>query len=121
VSGQHRPADALARFMHGIFEFYRDKGMPQKSAKARMFDETLDTCYSLMSKEQEIPDHALVIAAQFLSRLLNSRGVKLTNAVKAQQDPNDARLEAMRQIKAVKDALDQFISIYKGETQHGKK
>jgi hypothetical protein len=114
-----KPADALGRFMYGIFDFYRDNGLTIPAAKARMYDEALQTCAQMMKVDPDIPDHALVIAAQMMSQLLNHRGYQLTEAAKKEQKPNESRLEALRQIKAAKDAIDAFISTYKGGTQHG--
>ncbi|SFJ63556.1 hypothetical protein SAMN02799624_05288 [Paenibacillus sp. UNC496MF] len=114
-----KPADALGRFMFGIFNHYRDNGLSIPMAKGRMFDEALQTCAKMIKDETDIPDHGLVIAAQMVSQLLNHRGYELSQAVEKSQDPNDPRLEPMRQIKAAKDAIDLFISTYKGEQQHG--
>lgn len=106
----------LHRFMKNIADYYHDKGMPIKTAKARMYDETFDACYELMKKEEDIPDHALVILMQFASRMLNQRGYEITNEVKSDQDvtSDDFRVQALRQIKQIKDEIDTFIAEYRG-------
>jgi hypothetical protein len=120
-----KPADALARFMFGIFDFYRDKGMPHKTAKARMYDETLDTLFKMMREDPDIPDHGLVIALQFVSRLLNNRGVQLSNELRKSSNQNDLNhiselRKALSQLKTLKTQVDEFISAYKGVDSHGK-
>jgi hypothetical protein len=116
MSQKAKPADALSRFMHGIFSFYRDKGMPVNTAKARMYDETLEACGKMMKQDPDIPDHTLVIASQFLYDLVNQRGIELSKELKKMADvkTDDPRMTALRQLKASKDALNSFISSYKG-------
>lgn len=112
------PADSLGRFIFGIYDYYHDRGMPQKTAKARMIDDTLETVSDIMKKEDEIPDHMLVLMAQWMSKSLNARGAQMTKTVRetdmeAQHD-TDAILQPLRDIKAAKDAIDVFIETYKG-------
>lgn len=113
------PAHALSRFMHGIFDFYNDRGMPVKTAKARMYDETLQSCLDLMKKEDLIPDHAVVIGMQFTSSLLNARGAALAKLLQKEQDPNEIQLlrKALQELKSAKDQVDSFITTYKGVYQ----
>ncbi|WP_067923943.1 hypothetical protein [Alicyclobacillus shizuokensis] len=115
-----KPALALGRFVHALFEHYHDKGMPMRTAKARMYDESLDTIYKFLKQEQDIPDHALVIAMQFASRALNHRGVALTKQFQNVTDEKalESARTLLRQIKAAKDAVDEFISSYKGVEGH---
>ena len=124
------PSDSLARFMHGIFDFHRDKGLPTVAAKAKMYDESLNAFYGLFKQEKDIPDHALVIAAQNMSRLLNARGAKIQKEVDAMLKqgsvtPDDPHIKAMCDIKAAKDAVDEFIKNYNGtakkEDSHGSR
>lgn len=116
---QHKPAEALRRFMHGIFDFYQDKRMPVQAAKGRMYDETLNAAYDMMKVDKDIPDHALVISAQFQSRLLNARGAELSKQLKTAIEAGDEEMINMLrftlgQLKALKTSVDEFISTYKG-------
>jgi hypothetical protein len=118
------PADSLARFMYGIFDYYHDRGMPKKTAKVRMIDNTLEECVKIMKNEEEVPDHMLVVMAQWMSRALNHRGAQMTKKIKEMQnkanatqqsvDIDDELLQPLRDIKAAKDAVDRFIETYKG-------
>lgn len=109
------PAESLARFMHGIYDYYTDRGMPSKTAKARMVDSTLEECVKLIKSEKEVPDEMLVIVAQWMSRSLNNRGAQITKDITdsgvqyAQEE-----LQPLRDIKTAKDAIDVFIQNYKG-------
>lgn len=108
------PADSLARFMYGIYDYFHDRGMPQKTAKARMMDSALEVCSDIIKKEEEIPDHMLVIMTQFLSKSLDTRGFQLTKAIKMQSSSTEADLQPLRDLKELKDATDKFIENYKG-------
>lgn len=112
------PAQSLARFMHGIYDYYADRGMPSKTAKARMMDSTLEECIKLMKQEEDIPDEMLVILSQWMSRALNNRGAQITKLIsekypKGTPVPDDI-LVPLRKIKAAKDEVDTFIENYKG-------
>lgn len=115
------PAQSLSRFMHGVCASYTDRGMPINRAKVRMVDHTLEECVKLMKSEEDVPDEMLVIMAQWMSRALNNRGSTMTKEIKkieenVNEDPqliNDL-LQPLRDIKAVKDAIDTFIETYKG-------
>lgn len=113
------PADSLARFIYGIFDYYHDRGMPQKTAKARMIDDTLDVCTDLIKKEEEIPDHMLVIMAQFMSKSLDNRGFQITKAIKELPSSTEADLQPLRDLKELKDVTDKFIETYKGWDNDG--
>jgi deoxyadenosine/deoxycytidine kinase len=121
------PTASLSRFLHGIFEYHRDKGVPVAVAKAKMYDEALEAIYKMMKDEREIPDHMMAISATFMRRALNMRGVQLKKQVEKlpKDDPQiPIILEAMRDIKAAVDATEHFIKSYKGITskeakQHG--
>lgn len=116
------PATSLARFIHGIFDYYHDRGMPAKTAKARMIDNTLEECVKLMRSEKEVPDEMLVLMAQWMSRSLNNRGAQITKDIKASNiSYTDEQLQPLRDIKEAKDAVDRFIEKYKGwSEQDGK-
>ncbi|OXB94846.1 hypothetical protein [Parageobacillus galactosidasius] len=110
------------RFIHGIFQYYHDKGMPLETAKARMFKEVYDTCLDFAKREEGIPDHLLVLTMQFVSKFLNHRGFVLSKKLK-ETNSNDeqaiTRLRAaLRDLKQVKDAIDHFIETYRGDTQN---
>lgn len=109
------PATSLSRFMHGIFDYYHDRGMPAKTAKARMIDNTFEEAVKLMRSEKEVPDEMLVIMSQWMSRALNNRGAQITKDIKESgvQYTNE-ELQPLRDIKATKDAIDSFIENYKG-------
>jgi hypothetical protein len=116
---------AFHRFIHGIFQYYHDKGMPLETAKARMFKEVYDTCLDFAKKEEGIPDHLLVLTMQFASKLLHHRGFVLSKKLLKETDSYDeetiARLRtALRDLKQVKDAIDHFIETYRGDTQNDK-
>jgi hypothetical protein len=112
---KYNPADSLGRFMIGIYDYYKDRGMPQKTAKARMVDNTLNEVVELMKEEKEVPDHMLVIMAQFMSRALNNRGAQITKEIKESGiEHAQEELQPLRDIKAAKDAVDIFIENYKG-------
>jgi hypothetical protein len=117
------PAYSLRRFMHGIYFYHQDKGMPLKTAKARMYDETLDACFELMKSEELIPEHATVIAAQFMFRVVNQRGLALAKELKEETD--EQRIEklrtALQQLNQLKTTLDEFISHYEGGENSGKR
>jgi hypothetical protein len=108
------PADSLARFMYGIYDYHVDRGMPQKTAKARMIDRTLEVCTNTIKEEEDIPDHMLVLLAQWMSRSLNHRGVQITKAVKSKEYSTEEDLQPLRDIKELKDLTDKFIENYKG-------
>lgn|GEM_PF-2610593 len=118
------PANSLARFMYGIFDYYHDRGMPKKTAKVRMIDNTLEECVKIMKQEEEVPDHMLIVMAQWMSRILQYRGAHMTKQIRtmqqkanATQQPieiDEAYLQPLRDLKAAKDAIDQFIETYKG-------
>jgi hypothetical protein len=112
------PADSLARFMIGIYDYYVDRGMAKKTAKARMVDNTLEECVKLIKSEEEIPDHMLVIMTQYMSRALNNRGAQITKLIEMKYPtgtlvPEDAVIP-LRDIKTAKDEMDRFIETYKG-------
>lgn len=111
-----KPIQALSRFMHGIFDFYHDRGMPQDTAKARMLKETYDTCFDFFKSEQQIPDHQLVITLEHSTKMLNKRGSDLSKKLSISKDEAEITKlrEALQQIKNAKDSLDGFISSYKG-------
>lgn len=112
---KYNPADSLGRFMIGIYDYYKDRGMPQKTAKARMVDNTFNEVVELMKEEKEVPDHMLVIMAQFMSRALNNRGAQITKDIKESGiEYAQEELQPLRDIKAAKDAIDVFIENYKG-------
>jgi hypothetical protein len=111
------PADSLARFMYGIYDYYTDKGMPQKTAKARMVDSTLEVLTNTIKEEDEIPDQMVVLMAQWMARALNNRGAKITKEIKKHHDDgtfNESMLHVLHEIKGIKDATDIFIENYKG-------
>lgn len=108
------PADSLARFMYGIYDYFVDRGMPQKTAKARMIDSTLEVVSNTMKEEEDIPDHMLVLMAQWMSRSLNNRGIEITRAVKSKGASTEEDLQPLRDIKELKDITDKFIENYKG-------
>lgn len=112
---KYNPADSLGRFMIGIYDYYKDRGMPQKTAKARMVDNTFTEIVELMKEEQDIPDHMLVIMAQFMSRALNNRGAQITKKIKDSGiEYKHEELQPLRDIKEAKDVIDVFIENYKG-------
>ncbi|MEB2276966.1 hypothetical protein LAV82_23390 [Bacillus sp. ILBB4] len=122
VRKKANPADSLERFMFGIYDYYHDRGMPQKTAKARMIDNTLEVCVKNMNKEKEIPDHMLVLMAQWMSRALNNRGAQITKDIKKHQEEgtyDEKMLNILHQLKAPKDAVDSFIETYKGWNANG--
>ena len=109
---------AFYRFMHGIFQYYHDEGMPAETAKARMLKEVYETCFDLVKQEEGIPDHLLVIMMQHASRMLHHRGYVLSKRLS--KEMNDLqRIEqlrqSLRQLKQVKDVIDQFIETYRGD------
>lgn len=114
------PAQSLSRFMHGIYDYYTDRGMPSKTAKARMVDHTLETCVNLMKQEKDVPDELLVLMTQWTSRALNNRGAMMTKAIRQMEEKaevpldTDALFKPLRDIKQAKDAMDVFIENYKG-------
>ena len=112
------PAQSLSRFMHGVYDYYTDRGMPSKTAKAKMMDHTLEESVKLMIAEREVPDEMLVIMAQWMSRALNNRGAQITKTInEAYTQGNvtpDTVLQPLRDIKSAKDAIDVFIETYKG-------
>ncbi|QHW35744.1 hypothetical protein GZH47_33160 (plasmid) [Paenibacillus rhizovicinus] len=113
------PTASLSRFLYAIFDYHQDKGLPVPVAKAKMYDDSFETLFKLMKQEKGIPDHMLAIAAQFMSRTLNLRGSQLAKQAQDLQkdDPQvQVILKAMQDIKLVKDAVDIFISSYKGTT-----
>lgn len=113
----HDPKDSLSRFMHGIYAHYSDKGIGSKKAKGRMIDETLQTVRGFIDKEQEIPDHLLVLVAQAFSQSLHHRGKKITTetiSTSSGSKEQESHLVALRQLKDAKDATDLFITTYKG-------
>jgi hypothetical protein len=126
---KHNPADSLGRFMLGVYDYYHDRGMPQKTAKARMIDSTLEVCTNFMKEEDEVPDEMLVIMAQFMSKALNNRGAQMTKTIReieknAATDPRamdtGKLLTPLHDIKKAKDAMDTFIETYKGWSEiHG--
>ncbi|CDQ41899.1 hypothetical protein [Virgibacillus salexigens] len=109
---------AFHRFMEGIFSYYLDKGMAKNNAKLRMYKETYETCLDFAKKEKDIPDHALIATMQHASRHLNQRGISLSETLK--KDPSNSNKEeiriALHSIKKVKDAADEFITTYRGES-----
>jgi adenylate kinase family enzyme len=113
------PSDSLARFMYGIYDYYVDRGMPQKTAKARMIDSTLEVCSNSMREEEDIPDHMMVLMAQWMSRSLNNRGIQITRAVKNKGTSTEEDLQPLRDIKELKDMTDKFIENYKGWNADG--
>ncbi len=74
----HKPSSGLKRFLYSIFSFYTNKGMHKDAAKGRMYDETLEAVLEMAKADPDIPDHALVLSAQHLSRHLFARGKQLT-------------------------------------------
>lgn len=118
------PTHSLGQFIYGIFDYYHDRGMPQKTAKARMIDSTLETCAKIMRKEEEIPDQMLVLMAQWMSQALNNRGAQITKEIKQHQDKGtykDSMLQPLHDLRPTKDAIDRFIETYKGwSEQNGK-
>lgn len=113
------PADSLARFMYGIHDFYVDKGMPSKTAKGRMVDKTLEVVSNHIKEEDEIPDHMLVMMAQWMSRSLKVRGSQITTAVKSKESSSEEDLLPLRHIKELVDVTDKFIQNYKGWNADG--
>lgn len=113
-----KPIYAFHRFLEGIYSYYLDKGMSQKSAKLRMFKETYNTAFDFFKKEKDYPDHVLVTAMQSASRHLNHRGAEISKKIK--DNPNienkEQLLQALHQIKETKDSIDNFITVYRGET-----
>lgn len=112
------PAESLARFIHGIYEYYTDRGMSSKTAKARMIDNTLEETVRLMNQEKDVPDEMLVIMAQQFSRALNQRGAAISKTIKKKYPQGNVVPEneviPLRDIKSVKDQIDTFIETYKG-------
>lgn len=113
------PSHSLGQFLLGIYDYYHDRGMPQQTAKARMIDVSLEEIVKLMKQEKEVPDHMLVLMAQWMSRALNQRGNQMTKEVKAMQERStediiDVDLTPFHEIKQTKDALDKFIETYVG-------
>lgn len=122
---QHKPAEAFKRFLHGIFAFYRDKGMNVQGAKGRMYEESLDSIYEMMKSEEDIPDHSTVISAQFAVRTLQARGQALTKQLESAIAAGDEQLiatlrVAIGDLHKTKVALDDFIVNYKGVFDHGR-
>jgi hypothetical protein len=114
---------AFHRFIQSIFQHYYDKGMPIETAKARMFKEVYDTCLDFAKKETGIPDHLLVLTMQHASRHLNQRGAVLAKKLKHlsdQSSKDEKQIEELRKalqdLKKAKDAVDQFIETYRGDT-----
>lgn len=115
--GKHNPAHSLERFMYGIYDYYHDRGMPEKRAKARMVDSTLEACTKLIRQEEDIPDHMMVIMAQQMSQALNNRGAQITKIIKEQQAKGTYThdmLQPLHDLKAIKDSVDTFIENYTG-------
>lgn len=112
------PARSLYRFIYGIYAYYTDRGMPQKTAKARMMDSTFQTCVDIMRKEKELSDEMLVIMAQWMSRALNNRGAYITKQIEKKYPQGtvvpESELVPLRKLKSAKDAMDDFIQTYKG-------
>jgi hypothetical protein len=112
---KYNPADSLGRFMIGIYDYYTDRGLPQNTAKARMVDNTLNEVVELIKQEKEVPDHMLVIMAQFMSRALNTRGAQITKIIQeSDMEPTEEHLKPLRDIKPATDAINTFIENYKG-------
>jgi len=113
---KNNPASSLSRFMHGVYFHYFNKGMPTNTAKARMYDETLDACFDFVKNEKDIPDHAVVISAQFMYRVINQRGLALAKELKETKDDEKIMIlrKALQQLNQVKTSLDEFISTYEG-------
>lgn len=108
------PTHSLGQFIYGIYDYHHDRGMPQKTAKARMIDNTLEACFKIIKREEEIPDQMLVLMAQWISRVLNDRGTFITKEVTAKQIEDETAFKALKDLKDVKNALDIFIQNYTG-------
>ncbi|PGV23030.1 hypothetical protein [Bacillus cereus] len=108
------PTHSLGQFIYGIYDYHHDRGMPQKTAKARMIDNTLEACVSVVRKEEEIPDQMIVLMAQWMSRTLNDRGVHITRGVTNKQTEDKEAFKALTDLKNLKNSLDTFIENYKG-------
>jgi hypothetical protein len=117
------PSQSLARFIFGIFDFHHDRGMPQKTAKTRMINDTLTTCSDIIKNEEEVPDHMLVIYAQNLRRSISTRGAQITKNIEAKYPKGnqvpESELLALRNLKALQDSADTFIENYKGWVSNG--
>ncbi|GAK41958.1 hypothetical protein TCA2_4450 [Paenibacillus sp. TCA20] len=121
---QHKPAEAISRFLHGIFSFYRDKGMNVQGAKGRMYEESLTKIHNMIKDDKDIPDHAQVISAQFFSRTLQARGRALTTELESAVAAGDEHLiatlrAAIGDLHKIKVGVDDFIVNYKGVYNHG--
>ncbi|MEB9561587.1 hypothetical protein P4I85_13920 [Bacillus cereus] len=115
------PTHSLGQFIYGIYDYHHDRGMPQKTAKARMIDNTLEACVSVIRKEEEIPDQMIVLMAQWMSRTLNDRGAHITREVTNKQVEDKEAFKALTDLKDLKNSLDTFIENYKGWSElHGK-
>ncbi|HDX9674139.1 TPA: hypothetical protein ROY08_001396 [Bacillus cereus] len=108
------PANSLGQFIYGIYDYHHDRGMPQKTAKARMIDNTLEACVNVIRKEEEIPDQMIVLMAQWMSRTLNDRGTHITREVTSKQIEDKEAFKALTDLKTLKNSLDTFIENYKG-------
>lgn len=110
------PADSLSRFMIGIYDYYINRGMPQNTAKIKMFKDTLEECLKLLKTEKEIPDQMVIVFTQCLSKALNNRGAQITKEIKdlPENEINDDKLNVLRQIKQLQDESQSFIETYNG-------
>ncbi|EOO44398.1 hypothetical protein [Bacillus cereus] len=111
------PSHSLGQFIYGIYDYHHDRGMPQKTAKARMIDNTLEACVNVMRKEEEIPDQMIVLMAQWMSQSLNNRGIQITKEIKQHQNKGtykESMLQPLHDLRPTKDAIDHFIETYTG-------
>jgi len=108
---------SLKRFMYGIFNYYHDKGMSLKASKIKMFHEVYDILIDIAKQEEDIPDHLLILSLQHASKMLNSRGVVLSNKLRETQDPQKQQKlrQLLREIKQIKDSIDEFTKNYRGD------
>ncbi|MBU5262048.1 hypothetical protein [Bacillus atrophaeus] len=117
------PADSLSRFMIGIYDYYINRGMPQNTAKIKMFKDALEECLKLLKTEKEIPDQMLILLVESMSKSLNSRGAEITKKIKdlPENDISEDMLKILRQLKQLQDEAQLFIENYSGWSDiHGK-
>ncbi|MCD7911033.1 hypothetical protein KC480_05775 [Bacillus velezensis] len=110
------PADSLSRFMIGVYDYYKDRGMPQNTAKIKMYKDSLDECLKLFKTEKEIPDEILILLVQFTTKAIVNRGAQITKKIKdlPQDNVSEDMLEILRQLKQLQDEAETFIAKYIG-------
>lgn len=116
-----RILSSLYQYIHGIFDYFYDKGMPMHTAKAKTMNEAFYICTDICIKEKEIPDHLLVVHLENTRTHLQKRGsqiAKKLSRIKHQEETKEEielLRKALRDIKSLIDQINAFISIYRGE------